>query len=114
MGWAERAADDAEREREEFAWLRENYDKHAAELAALRAILDGRTTPPTEAEIRAHASAGGGWLFAWDTAAGPTQEVAFHGLTVLEALAHAAELDSLSFALPLGPDRRPCAWPVTP
>ena len=33
-----------------------------AELAAQRAILDGRTTPPTEAEIVAHHAAGGFWL----------------------------------------------------
>ena len=28
----------------------------------LHAILEGRTTPPTDEEIRAHADAGGAWL----------------------------------------------------
>ena len=33
----------------------------AAEIASLRAIIDGRTTPPTDEEIAAHCGAGGRW-----------------------------------------------------
>lgn len=34
----------------------------ADEIERLRAIIEGRTTPPTPAELDAHASAGGSWL----------------------------------------------------
>lgn len=43
---------------------RESVDEANAlrmERAALRAIVDGRTAPPTEAEIAAHEAAGGRW-----------------------------------------------------
>ncbi|MEZ4395209.1 MAG: hypothetical protein R3A48_29360 [Polyangiales bacterium] len=33
-----------------------------AEVRELRAIIAGRTTPPTDAEIREHAERGGAWL----------------------------------------------------
>ena len=41
-----------------------------AECERLRAIIDGRTTPPTEAEVRAHAAAGGRWLISCEGEAG--------------------------------------------
>lgn len=37
-------------------------DAAEAEVARLRAIIDGRTVPPTYEEAAAHRAAGGGWL----------------------------------------------------
>ena len=42
----------------------------AADLLAAREIIDGRTSPPTEAEVRAHANAGGRWLISCEGDAG--------------------------------------------
>jgi hypothetical protein len=39
----------------------DHVDDMATENAALRAIIEGRTTPPTDAEIAVHAARGGRW-----------------------------------------------------
>lgn len=78
------------------------------ELAALRAILDGRTTPPTEAEIVTHHAAGGFWLV--------RARLGVPNVAVTLASARMAARNNL-FALwiPLDAAGHPCAWPtVTP
>jgi hypothetical protein len=92
--------------------LTRERDAALADAAGLRAVVAGRETAPTEAEVDAHAAAGGGWLLAWYGAAGVATEVAYDRRTVADALAEAATLDGLCLALPLGPDRRPTAWPA--
>ena len=73
------------------------------ELAAAREIIEGRTVPPTDAEIVAHWRAGGTWIV--------------EGVIVLRVVeAVCARRDQASWAavtwLPLDRSRRPCAWPV--
>lgn len=71
-----------------------------------RAIIEGRTVAPTDAEIVAHWRAGGTWIV--------------EGIIVLRVVeAVCAHRDQASWAavtwLPLDRSRRPCAWPtVTP
>ncbi len=73
------------------------------ERDALRVIIEGRTTPPTDAEIAEHWRAGGTWIV--------------EGVVVLrgveETRRHAEQLAWAAVPwLPIGRDRRPCAWPV--
>ena len=56
---ADRAAELAEGT---VAALRDKLGEVERERDALRAIIEGRTTPPTDAEIREHAERGGAWL----------------------------------------------------
>lgn len=76
-----------------------------AERDALRAIVAGRTTPPTDAEIEAHASAGGTWLV--DDGCGVYQKESRRA--VIDAR---ADGDVVRW-LPLNTARRPCVWPTT-
>ena len=121
---AERARADASREiaravggalggtREDFhAMERAYYDETAraekaeAERDALRAIIDGRTVPPTAAEIEDHHAAGGAWFVRapWRPGVWVT-EVAWR--EVRDVWSEGA------VCIALGEDRRPCAWPV--
>ena len=93
------------------------HDATLAERDALRAIIDGRTTPPTEAEIEAHDAAGGWWLFlpgrgfgrcscsACRTAQMPAGELLPGNVRMVAAVGGGRwwALDA---------QRRPCAWPV--
>ncbi len=51
-----------EDEAEDFAAAISAAYNAAEELVALRSIIAGRTTPPTEAERETHSAAGGAWL----------------------------------------------------
>ena len=93
------------------------HDATLAERDALRAIIDGRTTPPTEAEIEAHDAAGGWWLYlpergigrcscsACRTAQMPAGELLPGNVRMVAAVGGGRwwALDA---------QRRPCAWPV--
>lgn len=50
-------------------------DALRAEVAALRAVIDGRAVPPTDAEIDAHAAVGGKWRVRAQWSAGPRMSV---------------------------------------
>lgn len=67
-------ADEGERAVREERWSRHlaDIERLTAERDAARAIIDGRTTPPTDAEIAAH---DGPWLVVEDHAAGYTTHV---------------------------------------
>lgn len=82
---------------------------HRAE--ALRAIIEGRTTPPTEAEIAAHDRAGGGWVICSPAAPLDTRIVCLSAATakVRAAFCRGAVIRRW---WPLDNDGRPCAWPV--
>jgi len=85
----------------------------AAEIERLRAIVDGRATPPTDAEIAAHEAAGGWWRCAPD---GDRR-----GLPPLESFRSDTARAVTSWAYVMGhtirwwaldAQCRPCAWPV--
>jgi hypothetical protein len=76
-----------------------------AEVERLRAIVEGRTTPPTDAEIAAHSKSSGWWL------------VSSLDDMSLELIEQAQERDwciewGAERWLPLDHNGRPCAWPV--
>lgn len=86
-------------------------DAASQERDALRAIIDGRTVPPTDTEMAQHDSRGGSWLIA------PRhyQPVAYRDISIAKHYALMA-LDG-DDALPmtwwaLDATGRPCAWPV--
>ena len=93
------------------AWERAYYDETAraekaeAERDALRAIIDGRTVPPTAAEIEAHHAAGGAWFVRapWRPGVWIT-EVAWR--EVRDVWSEGA------VCIALDAQRKPCAWPV--
>ena len=76
-----------------------------AERDALRAIIDGRTVPPTAAEIEAHHAAGGAWFVRapWRPGVWVT-EVAWR--EVRDVWSEGA------VCIALDAQRKPCAWPV--
>lgn len=88
------------------------------EVECLRAIIDGRTTPPTQAEIAAHEAAGGAWLF-FETKNAEGQPlhdaapaVADHEFSAYEAREGQVLLGHAVRWWPLDATGRPCAWPV--
>ena len=88
------------------------------EVLALRAILAGRTTPPTVEEIATHEAAGGTWLF-FETKNAEGQPLHDAAPTVADREFNAYEAREGQMLLghavrwwPLDADGRPCAWPV--
>lgn len=80
------------------------------EVAALREIIEGRTTPPTDEEIYAHEVAGGMWV------ATPARKT-ISGRSWSCAMSTAYEVRRFLVSpgdrwIPLGADGRPCAWPT--
>lgn len=79
----------------------------SAEIERLRAIIDGRTTPPTDEECFAHQRAGGSWLADFGGVIG-----------VLWTASHAGARGWRRISDPpvrwwsLDADNRLCAWPV--
>ncbi len=78
------------------------------EIIALRAIIEGRSTPPTGAEIEEHHRAGGTWYVA-----------STHGRALTttrgDAIAlcgHLATNGNPATWWAIDTRRRPCAWPV--
>lgn len=79
------------------------------ERNALRAIIEGRTVPPTDAEVYAH---GGPGRSGWWLVSSPDD-------MSLELIEQPKERDwciewGATQWLPIGLDGRPCAWPVVP
>ena len=86
-----------------------------AEVRRLREIVEGRGVPPTDAQIMAHAAAGGWWLLC-DASDHSNPRVllaldAHRGAALSEARAGARE--GVRW-WPLDVDGRPCAWPTVP
>lgn len=112
--------DEIQRERDAWAHRAEQAEAQAASLAArvaaLEEIIEGRTTPPTDAEIDAHAAAGRWWRYvvlvdgvpsgdgARDTDAPP-----YSALTEWPRRA-GRSYEERWWALDA--QRRPCAWPT--
>lgn len=80
------------------------------EIATLREIIAGRTTPPTDAEIEAHAQDGGRWVVRFDglTYHSPCEGARSWRDDVCEAWETAGRWWALDAS------GAPCAWPVVP
>ena len=79
-----------------------------AEAALLREIIEGRTTPPTDAEIEAHAAAGCGWWLI------VTEHSFDYDMPDAVARDEWVQAGAVRWC-PCADDGRPCAWPtVTP
>lgn len=83
-----------------------------AEADAAREIIDGRATPPTDAQAMAHAAAGGWWLLRDERDHDNPRVLlaldAHRGAALAEA--RAGERDGVRW-WPLDASGRPCAWP---
>ena len=99
------------------AWLMSRGKAHAAEVlrlreecARLRAIVAGRTVPPTDAEIDAHEAAGGSWVVTPD---GWAPHYVAYGRTLRRFAEQAREpcMPAVTWRT-LDATGRPCAWPV--
>jgi hypothetical protein len=77
-----------------------------ATLAKLMLAMAPRTTPPTAAEMAAHAVAGGVWLTAWPWRSGVWADAVVPALRARDAVEPGMTW------LPLDAQRRPCAWPT--
>jgi len=82
-----------------------------AERDAAYAIIEGRTTAPTDAEIDEHAKARGAWCVADGAGGGDVRSVA---RTVREIARWHRERGAAWRWIALDAQRRPCAWPVVP
>lgn len=92
-------------------------DAARADAAALRAIVEGRTVPPTDAEIAAHAAAGGVWLVAMSPGFGHDIVGRARALQLAETsrLPRRAYIVTVERWWALDAAGRPCPWPtVTP
>lgn len=93
----------------------------ATQRDALRATIDGRTTPPTDAEIEAHEAADGAWLVTLDWGDGGPPVLDLYSARDVKHYAERSEAkgDDLSCRVTawraVDRDGRLCAWPtVTP
>jgi len=88
--------------------LLEQRDEALADVERLRSIVEGRTTPPTNAEIDAHSG-----LWRWASPADLADM-----LTPKKAREWARGMDGWGAGTtrwwPIDHDGRPCAWPVVP
>lgn len=86
--------------------LRAQLAAAEGERDALRAIIEGRTTPPTPEEIDAHAAAGGVWTVGRDADR-------FGGADIAHPkLAREARNGRAGRWWPRDSTGRPCAWPT--
>lgn len=76
----------------------------AAEVLRLRAVIEGRTTPPTPEEIEAHEAAGGRWMLRWQWRSG-WWGAEYYGREVRDEWREGAR------CIALDAQRRPCSWP---
>lgn len=89
------------------AALERERDAALADAARLRAIVEGRTTAPTDVEIDAHAVAFGAWLVRFGV-----RGVDVRNDPDFARITRDAPNGAPTWWLPLDCAGRPCAWPV--
>ena len=98
---------------------RTRADAAEAEVARLRAIVEGRTKAPTDDEVAAHAAAGGRWRWIVRRPDGGV----FESLSGESEWPPSDPLEGVTARIVAGASvtwwtldaqRRPCAWPVVP
>ena len=82
----------------------ERAERAEARVRELEAIIAGRTTPPTDAEIAAH---DGAWLVS-----GRGLALALSGQKAADCAYNARSAGAEWRWLPIADDGRPCAWPT--
>jgi predicted ThiF/HesA family dinucleotide-utilizing enzyme len=95
--------------------LREANAGLRRELDTARAILAGRSTPPTDAEIEAHDAAGGSWLTNRGVVGlgfSEVLEIEFPGGSILTGQRVEDVALGIEWWIALDAHGRPCAWPV--
>jgi hypothetical protein len=95
---------------EEMERLRAQLAQVTAERDALRAIVEGRTTPPTWQEIERHHESGGSWM----CSAGGVADVSEHASVTHRWADDHRELPDMGGCRwwALDAQGRLCAWPV--
>ena len=104
---AEAAEATASRDR---AWR--SVHEARTERDALRAIVEGRTTPPTDEEVAAHEAAGGGWVLCNPAAPLDTRVVCLSAATA-RVRADFCRRTVTRRWWALDATGRPCGWPPT-
>ncbi len=103
---------DVSAERTRASAAEADRDALRAECERLRAIVEGSTTAPTDAEMREHMDSGGAWLVTIPA----RRQVRLHPETRYVDQPRAASLlwwtEGARWVAVR--DGRPCAWPVTP
>jgi hypothetical protein len=98
---------------QQMIWaLGETRERLLNDVAALQAIVEGRTVPPTPDEAEAQRRAGGGWLYSRPE--GCRASVAALPMTVRSVVCAADYQRETLRWWPLDANGAPCAWPVTP
>ena len=77
----------------------------------MRAVGEGRTDPPTDAEIAAHAKAGGGWLVRAEWRTG-RQSIDFVQPWAPQIAKVLRDHNSATWWMAADAEWMPCAWPV--
>lgn len=98
--------------REQLAAETARADAAEQECARLRAIVDGRTTPPTDAEIAAHEAAGGKWRARTPLGGGVADTDMMSEGSALRWASVCRERGIAATWWALDAAGRPCAWPV--
>lgn len=80
------------------------------ERDALRAIIEGRTTPPTTEELAAHGAVGGAWIVSGPFPALPMVCGPAETVVVIEEAARSLAPGALRWRA-VNAHGRPCAWP---
>ena len=93
----------------ECARVTTERDAARAEAAGLRAIVEGRTRAPTDAEIAAHAAAGGAWLL--QDASCDVERVSAQRARVAAARTRSSVTTHQRWWA-IDRDDRPCPWPT--
>jgi hypothetical protein len=88
----------------ELARVTKERDAAEAEASALRAIVEGRTEAPTEAEFRAITSHGGMWVSRGDSFDAFAPDLA--------TFLYLRSMQPRLRWLPIDREGRPCAWPT--
>jgi hypothetical protein len=82
------------------------------ERDALRAVIEGRTTPPTDEEVAAHAAAGGQWRTLGLRGFGLSGDVLDGDASrAIRAVSERSRVPRRWWALDA--EGRPCGWPPT-
>lgn len=91
---------------------RAEADALRAQVAEARAIIAGRTVAPDDAEIAAHAAAGGSWRVRWSAGSGGVVRSRDIACELAREARDATSLSRVGRWWPLSATGEPTTWPV--